>query len=239
MNKSIISILAFVSFTLVAFGQPKFTIVGGDEYNWGDVTPKASPLKASIALKNEGSEVLIIQSVKPGCGCSAAKPNKDTLAPGESSTMDVEFNISNYTGVTSKSIAIETNDPNRSKVFFRITANVNRAIIIKPGPYMPFKELKVGEESASTVYIKNNSNADIVFSDLKVEPPIIKLTIPTTFTLKPDQEIEITGRMLAKEAGYHSSKILLKTNHPDYPTFEIPAYGHAADSPIFNNPEKK
>ena len=235
MSKLTVFILTFISFSLVAFAQPKFTIIGGNEYNWGEVRPKDSPLKATIEFKNEGDEDLVIIRVAPGCGCTVAKPDKDTLKPNETTSMGITYNVSTNTGVTSKSIRIETNDPNRATTNYRITANVVRDIILKPAMHLAFRELRVGEEGSATVYMKNNSNANITFSDLRVEPPLVKLTIPATFTLNPGQEIEITGRITPKETGYMSARIIFTTNHPEHPTFEIPAYGNVASSPILNN----
>lgn len=243
MSKLIIAVsafftVAFFSITFVGYAQPQFVIIGGDVYNWGDVKPKDSPLKAEVLFKNEGNETLVIKSVKPGCGCTTAPLDKNELEPGESTTMRLEFRVGNDAGTTSKSITIETNDPNKAKVYYRISANVVRDIVCKPNLYMPFKDLKVGTEGTSTIFLKNNSKENITFSDLKVEPAGVKLSIPTNFTLVPNQEIEITGRLTRNEVGYFNSRITMKTSHPDYPTFEIPAYGTVTESPIFNNPDK-
>ena len=232
MRKTVVLISMFVSFTVVAFAQPKFTIVGGNEYNWGEVRPRESPLKAKIEFLNEGNEPLIIKNVRPGCGCTAAKPEKDTLLPGETTYMPVEYNVASNTGVTTKSIRIETNDPKRETVSFRITANVVRDIILKPTNHLPFRNLTVGTETSATIYMKNNTDKDIIFSNMRVEPQIVKFTIPETFTLKAGEEIEITGRMSPEAEGHQSARIIFSTNHPEYPTFEIPAYGTAVASQV-------
>jgi hypothetical protein len=239
MNRLVFLLTAVISFSLISIAQPKFTIVGGDEHNWGEVKPKDSPLKTSVQFKNEGNENLVMIQVKPTCGCTIAKPTKDTLKPGEVASMDVEYNVAGNTGVVAKNILIETNDPTRSKIYYKISANVIRNLICKPSDHLPFKELEVGKESTSTIYIKNNSNKEIHFSDLKVTPPIIKLTIPADFILQPNEEIEITGSLTAKDEGYISSKISMKTDDPDFPVLEIGAYGQATKSPIFNSPNKK
>jgi hypothetical protein len=238
MSKLVVFIATFISFTLVCMAQPKFVMVGGDEYNWGEVRPKDSPLKAKIEFRNEGNEDLVILNVRPGCGCTAAKPEKDTLKPGEITYMPVEYSVASNTGVTSKSIRIETNDPKKTTTNYKITANVVRDIICKPTQHLPFKDLKIGVEGSATVYVKNNSDKKITFSDLRIEPAepqVLKLTIPAKFTLKPGEEIEVTGRMFPKEKGYHNLKIIFKTDHPEYPTFEIPAYGNVAASQILND----
>ncbi|MDR0927861.1 MAG: DUF1573 domain-containing protein [Ignavibacteria bacterium] len=239
MTKLLAIFTAFVSLTVCSYAQPKLTIIGGDEYSWGDVRPAQSPLKASIQLKNEGDKDLYILNVKPSCGCTAAKPEKDTLKPNEVTAMNVEFSVGANTGVTQKNVLIETNDPTRNKVWFKISSNIIRDIICKPSQHLAYKELEIGKEAEQSVYLKNNSQAPIHFSDMKVEPPIIKFTIPNSFTLKPGEEIEVKGKITPKNEGYNNVRITFKTDNPDNPTYEINAYGNAVASKIFNSDAPK
>ena len=39
-------------------------------------------LDVSFRFKNTGDKPLIIRSVRPGCGCTAAEPPKEPIAPG-------------------------------------------------------------------------------------------------------------------------------------------------------------
>jgi hypothetical protein len=51
MNKLILSIfLNGLLFVMYANAQPKLEIIGGDTFNWNNVTPRESPLKATIIL---------------------------------------------------------------------------------------------------------------------------------------------------------------------------------------------
>jgi predicted CDP-diglyceride synthetase/phosphatidate cytidylyltransferase len=56
-------IILFVFALTVAAAQPKMEFVGGDTYNWGKVSPKDSPLKTVMKMKNTGDEVLVITEV--------------------------------------------------------------------------------------------------------------------------------------------------------------------------------
>ena len=92
-------------------GVPKLEIVGGDTYDWKDVTPKNNPLTAKIKIRNTGSAMLIIPDVKPACGCTTAPLDNDSLMPGEEATLDVTLRISDRSQNLSKTITLITNDP--------------------------------------------------------------------------------------------------------------------------------
>ena len=243
MNKLLGYLILFVSISYVGLAQPKFVIIGGDEYNWGKVKPSDSPLKADVIFKNEGTENLIIKKVNPTCGCTAAKPEKDTLVPGDTTVMKVDLRLGGSTGIFHKNITIQTNDPQRQSVNYKLVCDIVRAIIFKPNDAMSFKgeHIAVGKESAETVTIKNNSDTGIKFYDVEVVPNIVKLTIPKDFTLKPGEEIEVTGRHTPTKAGHFNAKINMKTNHPDFPTITIGIYGDAKQNPLLNEiePDKK
>ncbi len=224
--------------SLSILAQPKLTIIGGNVYDWHDVKPTQSPLKAEIKLKNEGNELLKIAEVKPSCGCTTAPLDKTELEPGDVATLSVTFNVSSSTGTVSKSIAITSNDP-KSKQYLEIKANVVRAIILKPYTYLPFKNLQIGKESTSTLFIKNNADTDITFSDITIDPPKMQIDLPQKFVLKPGEEIKLTGIMIPKTVGYQTSTVTIKTSHPDFPELKIQSYGTAAESPYFENEKPK
>jgi hypothetical protein len=238
MNKLIVSLIMFVSISLIGLAQPKFVIIGGDEYNWGKVKIKDSPAKASVTFKNEGTENLIILKVKTSCGCTAAKPEKDTLLPGDTTVMNVELRLSGN-GLSSKTVTIETNDPAKKTTNYKLVYDIVRDIIFKPSEHVSFKSenVMVGKEVSESIFIKNNTKENIRFSDLRIEPDILKLTVPNDFNLKPDEEVEMIIRTTPTKEGPFHSNINFNTNNADYPTISINVYGHAHPNPLLNEIE--
>ena len=49
-------------------------------------------LEVSFRFKNSGDKPLIIQSVRPGCGCTVADYPKEPIAPGEEGEITGSFN---------------------------------------------------------------------------------------------------------------------------------------------------
>jgi hypothetical protein len=68
-------------------------------------------------LKNQGQSDLIIHAVKPSCGCTAVKPEKNILAPGDSASIEVVFSPIGRSGEFNKVITVITNDPKAYKQY--------------------------------------------------------------------------------------------------------------------------
>src|ERR1044072_3848999 len=94
-----------------AFDSSKFTTI-----EWIDSTSKdygkineGQKLDVSFRFKNTGDKPLIIRSVKPGCGCTAAEPPKEPIAPGAEGTIKASFNSEGRPGKNSKDIYVDAN----------------------------------------------------------------------------------------------------------------------------------
>ena len=64
MKRFLMSVAAFgLCATAAAIAQPKLEIVGGTTYNWGNISPKTSPLETAIKIVNLGNEELHVTGV--------------------------------------------------------------------------------------------------------------------------------------------------------------------------------
>lgn len=241
MFKKIFSfaILFFVSSVLYA--QPKIEIIGGDTYDWGKVKLSEGPLKASVKIKNSGNQELIIQNVKPSCGCTTAPLDKDRLKPGETATLDITLKVS-HGGKTTKSIRIASNDPKVPNKNLTITADVVEMLKIEPYSSITFKELQVGKESMGSVSIFNYDKMPVKVTLASIDPNymIVNFVSPTgellnkTAVIKPGQKIDVRVKLTPQQSGYLRTTVKLETDHPDHKVLEIRGYGNVNESPLFN-----
>jgi hypothetical protein len=216
--------------------SPKLEFIGlpGDTYDWKDVSPKDTPLKAFIILKNTGKSKLIISEVKPGCGCTNAPLTHDTLVPGDTASLSITLNIGGNQNSVQKSVRISSNDPKSPKLLW-LKANVIYPIQILPTQYFAFGPLQVGQEDTSSVKIKNNSNADITFSNFEMSPITVISNMNKPIILKPGDDFKIAIKVKPEKAGAYQMQVKMKTTHPDYPTFSVSGYGTVKESPVFQN----
>ena len=81
-------------------------------------------IKHSFVFTNTGKSDLIIRKTKASCGCTASEPAKSLLKPGESSTIDINFDSAGLKGDQHKTVFVYNNDPRYSTVALHITGVV-------------------------------------------------------------------------------------------------------------------
>ena len=141
--KSIATIFTFFA-VITAFSQPKIDVVGGQNCDWGRISPKDNPLKRDVVIRNAGNQKLILKNVKPTCGCTTAPMEKSELEPGESTKLKVTLNIGGNSGPLTKYINIESNDPNTPLFVLNLKANVVRALEVTPTTFLAFNFISSG-----------------------------------------------------------------------------------------------
>lgn len=82
-----------------------------------DTISNSTPVECQFSIKNEGQSDLVIRAVKPSCGCTAVKPEKSILAPGDSTFIDAVFHPEDRTGDFKSGITVITNDPKLYKQY--------------------------------------------------------------------------------------------------------------------------
>ncbi len=224
------SLVLFASMAIAMIAQPKLEIVGGDTHDWGKVSPKDSPLKTAVKIKNVGTEVLKITDVHPGCGCTkTAELDKKELQPGEIATTELSLNLGAANGVLTKSVTITSNDASSPTKILYLKADIVRPIQFAPSQYFVFNDLKTGQTSESKVTIKNTSKEDITFSDFEATNGL-SINLKKSVTVKGGSEVEVIARITPKDKGYFNGSVKMKTTNPDTPTIEITAYGNVTES---------
>lgn len=234
MKKLILTAVTLLLAASMAYTQPKIEIIGGNKQDWGKVSPKDSPLKSKVKIKNTGNEQLVITNVKPSCGCTTAPLDKDKLKPGEVATVDVTFNVGSKAGVNSKTIRISSNDPKNSTIIYRLSADVQKEIEISPS-YFAFNQMEVGKQKSSKINIKNTSGKSITLSGVTKSPSEMQVNLDGKKTLKPGESMDLKVTITPTAPGYVNCWVKLKTTSQEDPNLSISGYGMVKESPIFNN----
>jgi len=96
------------------------------EHHFGEIDQNTR-VTTSFNITNEGDAPLIIRKTKASCGCTASRPDKTTLAPGESTELKVTFSSGSRKGKQKKSITVICNDPEQDMTRLWIEAEVDPA----------------------------------------------------------------------------------------------------------------
>lgn len=79
---------------------------------------------ATFTLTNEGGSPLIIRKTKASCGCTASDPKKTTLAPGESTTIEVTYSSGTKSGKQNQTVTVICNDPRQTESKLTVEAEI-------------------------------------------------------------------------------------------------------------------
>lgn len=93
------------------------------EYDFGTIK-QGYIARYTLELTNRGKDTLIMRKTNASCGCTLGKSEKDRLAPGESTTIQVSFNTYGRKGKQNHSVTFITNDPKNPSQTFTITGLV-------------------------------------------------------------------------------------------------------------------
>jgi hypothetical protein len=117
------------------------------ELKWDQTTLELHPTfgdKEAVGhfnYQNIGKTPVKLTSVKTSCGCTAAKSQKDEVAPGEKGEITATFSIGNRTGTQVKTVTVQTDEPTSAATVLTLKAVLPEGLTMAPG----YVSWKVGE----------------------------------------------------------------------------------------------
>lgn len=191
---------------------------------------KGEKVKVDFTVRNAGTAELILNDVRPTCGCTVA--SFDAKIPvGGSGQIHAEIDTVDFSGPIAKTIAVLTNDPAQPRTTLTIKAKVEPHIIANPS-------------LVRFVYVQNQAPATVKqwlwaesFPELKilsVKSPYSYVT--TTFHLATAEERrpELVGATqwvvestIQQDAAVGALRdfLVIETNHPKQKELRIPLSG--------------
>lgn len=201
--------------TVSAVAAPRLTIKE-NEFRYGFV-PQNTTLSHPFWLYSTGDDSLKILKVIPGCSCMKAPLEKDVLAVGDSTRLEIIYDTKVVVGEVTKQPRIETNEGKPDK-FVRFIANVVRRpdstypLTIKPYKLdisqfsekkrdtMRFSITNVSDKpiNLSLVYSANEyfdlklpksvKPHEIVYGTIKLKPAVLGESFEKSFTFEVNDE---------------------------------------------------
>jgi Protein of unknown function (DUF1573)/Flagellar-associated PapD-like len=171
--------------------QPKVQ-VENPLYDFGTAT-EATMVNHTFKLKNVGQGRLVISHVKTSCGCTAAKPSQNTLAPGEETEINVGFDTHFQKGHQVRMITAFTNDPDTPEAIMTMQGTVKQQVSATPAD-VAFGNVKQGTEVTKEVVISDLTGRKDPFTvtDVSNSNPAIKVEKAPRTDGKPGVTLKIT-----------------------------------------------
>lgn len=97
------------------------TVLLGDVAN-GEIVTR------DLLVRNEGQELLIVDTISTSCGCTEATLDAMTIPPGDSTTLHITFDSGAHgpelTGSLIRQVFIDSNDPEQPELILELAANI-------------------------------------------------------------------------------------------------------------------
>jgi hypothetical protein len=165
-------------------------------------TPSDKSVEAHYTFRNAGQTPVTIQWLRPSCGCTTAKLDKKTYAPGEQGEIVAKFNIGGRHGMHRVIVNVIMDDKPKEpavldlRVFIHDPVTIAPALVYwKTGEAPAAKTVQISAEAAEPVHVKNvtSSNPRLTATLQVVKPGtqyIVSVT-PADTTQKESAEISV------------------------------------------------
>jgi len=185
-----------------------------------------------FVLTNNGGDLLTILNVQTSCGCTAAKPDKNELAPGESTNLKVTFNSQGRHGAQKKNITIKSNDPENPLLKLTISGTVvksnnlgaNVPVLYFSETKHDFGKVKEGNIVEYTFKFHNKGKETLKIKD-------VRTSCGCTAALVSSEKLEpgVVGTLKVEldtknRSGKMSRTITIQSNDPRDPTKVLTVY---------------
>ncbi len=115
-----IYLLLFCLFSCTVSAEIKWL---ASDYNFGAFKEADGPRTGFVKFINVGDTATFIRSVRPSCGCTAAKYPKEMIQPGDTVTISFTYNPAGRPGPFDKTVKVYIGETNELKII-RITGTV-------------------------------------------------------------------------------------------------------------------
>ena len=114
--------------------------------------PSGADLKQRLKVTNKYQQTVHILGIASSCGCTAGKPEKDTLASGESTYIDITMNTRKFSLLKETVVTVNFSQPLPANVRIPVKAFINPEVLINPGA-AEFGQVTKGTEAVRKLSI--------------------------------------------------------------------------------------
>jgi hypothetical protein len=126
--------------------------------------PKGDKLNWSFTIKNSGTADLQILAAKPSCGCTVADFDK-VIKPGQTGKVTAHVDTTNFSGPISKTVTLETNDPNTPSAQLTLHAVVKPFVEAFPAGFLRYNLLQ-GDATTQTFTLYSDEDEPFTITSI-------------------------------------------------------------------------
>ena len=192
-------------------------------FDFGRVA-SGDPVKHTFIFTNIGNQVLEITAVQPQCGCTTAGDWTHKVEPGQTGTIPLQFNTSNYNGPVMKNVTITCNDRSQPTLAVQLKGTVWKPVEVNP----QFAVMNIPPDSATgastTVRVVNHLDDPLTLSNPESSNKAFTAELRTN---TPGKEYEVVIKAVPPlNPGNVQGSITMKTSSTKVPVVNITAWAN-------------
>jgi hypothetical protein len=110
--------------------KPAFSLIA-PTYNFGTIE-EGTIINHTFEYTNSGTDTLVVNGVKPTCGCTIAQDYDKEVKPGRTGKVSLSLNSSGFDGYIAKSIIVKTNVPGNPDAILTLEGTVRESVNVSP-----------------------------------------------------------------------------------------------------------
>jgi len=143
------------------------------------VVARGADVKHRLKITNNNQQTVHIAEIKTSCGCTAAKAEKETLASGESTFIDITMNSIKFEGHKPSSFTVIFDRPAYVEVRVSLQSYIRRDVVLTPGGAQ-FGSVAFGEGADRTLHINYAGRNDWKIREVISQNPQIQTKVVET-----------------------------------------------------------
>ncbi len=211
--------LTVMGFAAESIAGPKFS---ADQlnYDFGEII-QGKRVDYVFRFRNAGDQILQLGSLRSSCGCTVALLSATRLAPGDLGEVRVTFDSTRFRGAISKTVSLDTNDPNFPQISFNMFGTVKAEISYEPDR-INWGKVKAGTALRAVVKIVNQGTHSVKLVPAQATDPAVTAKL-SSLLLQPKGQVE-----LIIEAKFPEQKkrlggyVIIGTDYQKVPQLRVP-----------------
>lgn len=209
-------IFLLLYFTLSSRMAAAGIVLPENEYDFGQRW-QGDTVSHAFRIRNAGEKTITIK-MQEMTGPFTSARFKNSLPPGQAMDVIVSVNTAKYTGIVNTGVVLDTDDPDRPSLTFRIRGQVNPILTLRPLRALFFSAYK-GETPEKSIDIVNNYTEPLVITKVESKSDRFSFRIET---IKKGSEYRFSAKLNPKASvGRTREDVTFFTDSKRFPQFPV------------------
>ncbi len=221
--------LAFLTLLAHSAGAAPRITCDIPEFNFGRAG-EGEAVEKKFLVRNSGDEDLLIRRIVPSCtSCTVINVSTNRVAPGQSLTIPVRLTLGGFQGVLTKTVTIESNDPETPRFPLTLKGEVVSDIIVRPA-VLAFGQLTEGTPVEQEVSLKAGEGHTLTVTGVDCAQGIFKPELIVDEAGKSYRvKVRFDGVRFAEDRmlvrGRMADMLVIRTESPGRPVVKVGIQG--------------